>query len=157
MTMEAKQEAACFSTQSGLFDGLAPDSASSKTSSESIAATKAETLLPWLEKYLGASSTFQKVDGKMPALLLAKSGFSNGQLWMRNTSEWRSGAVVCSLSQILETGAVAPRYFLSATACRGILRRAEKRGKTLPAPLEAALRQVADSLPTSKRMEDCKR
>jgi hypothetical protein len=43
------------------------------------------------------------------------------------------------LSDILETGDVPQRFFLSATACRGILRRAEKRGKTLPAALATAL------------------
>jgi hypothetical protein len=40
--------------------------------------------------------------------------------------------VASSLSDILETGDVPRRYFLSATACRGILRRAEKRGRELP-------------------------
>ena len=60
-----------------------------------------------------------------------------------STTEWPKDAAVCSLSDILETGDVPQRYFLSATACRGILRRAEKRGKTLPAALERALRQVA--------------
>jgi hypothetical protein len=43
--------------------------------------------------------------------------------------EFPSAAVACSLSDILETGDVPQRYYLSATACRGILRRAEKRGK----------------------------
>lgn len=35
------------------------------------------------------------------------------------------------------------RYYLSPKACAGILRRAEKRGKALPAALAAALRSVA--------------
>ena len=60
-----------------------------------------------------------------------------------STSEWPSDAAVCSLSDILETGAVPQRYFLSATACQGILRRAEKRGKALPAALHQALQAVA--------------
>src|SRR5690606_15172487 len=59
-----------------------------------------------------------------------------------NTSEWPSDAAVCSLSDILETGELPQRYFLSATACRGILRRAEKRGKELPPMLRRALQQV---------------
>src|SRR5690606_18080115 len=37
-----------------------------------------------------------------------------------------SDGAVCSLSDILETGAVPQRFYLSARACRGILRRAEK-------------------------------
>ena len=64
-------------------------------------------------------------------------------------SEWRSGAVACSLSSILETASIPRRYYLSPTACAGILRRAEKRGKALPPPLARALAAVADSAPTS--------
>jgi len=67
-----------------------------------------------------------------------------------STSEWTGTSVpfpsdddVCSLSDILETGTVPQRYYLSAKACRGILRRAVKRGKELPAALEAALQTVA--------------
>ena len=60
-----------------------------------------------------------------------------------NTSEWPSAAAVCSLSDTLETGDVPQRYFLSATACKGILRRAEKRGKHLPQSLAEALRGAA--------------
>ena len=56
-----------------------------------------------------------------------------------NTSEYPSVGVVCSLSDILETGDVPQRFFLSAKACRGILRRAAKRGKKLPEPLQLAL------------------
>ncbi|OAS92984.1 hypothetical protein A6I77_24515 [Achromobacter xylosoxidans] len=63
--------------------------------------------------------------------------------------EYPSDAVVCSLSDVLETGEVPQRFFLSATACRGILRRAAKRGKELPQPLALALKAVADSEPTS--------
>ena len=60
-----------------------------------------------------------------------------------NTSEWPSDAVVCSLSDTLETGDVPQRFFLSAKACQGILRRAEKRGKKLPPQLHKALHSVA--------------
>ena len=64
--------------------------------------------------------------------------------WTLSTSEYHSAAVACSLSDVLETGAVPQRFFLSATACRGILRRAEKRGKDLPPSLLRALQQVAE-------------
>jgi hypothetical protein len=57
-----------------------------------------------------------------------------------SSSEWPSDAAVCSLSDILETGDVPQRFFLSATACKGILRRAEKRGKEA---LAQALRATA--------------
>ena len=63
-----------------------------------------------------------------------------------NTSEFHSGAAVCSLSDILETGDLPQRYYLSATSCRGILRRAEKRGKALPLMLLQALQQAAEAL-----------
>jgi len=62
-----------------------------------------------------------------------------------NTSEWPSDAAVCSLSETLETGAVPQRFFLSAKACQGILRRAERRGKELPIHLLRALKGVADT------------
>ena len=57
-------------------------------------------------------------------------------------SEWPNDAVVCSLSEVLEMD-VPPKYFLSPKACRGILRRAEKRGRKLPEALCKALREVA--------------
>ena len=62
-----------------------------------------------------------------------------------STLEFHSAAAVCSLSDILETGDVPQRYFLSATACRGILRRAANRGKSLPPSLAAALEAVASA------------
>ena len=60
-----------------------------------------------------------------------------------NTLEFPSDAVACSLSDILEAGNVPQRFFLSSTACKGILRRAEKRGKELPPQLRDALTAVA--------------
>tara|TARA_A100001515_G_scaffold142420_1_gene141193 strand:- start:338 stop:841 length:504 start_codon:yes stop_codon:yes gene_type:complete len=58
-----------------------------------------------------------------------------------NILESPNAAVESSLSDILETD-VSPKYYLSAKACRGILRRAEKRGKDLPESLEIALQEV---------------
>jgi hypothetical protein len=43
----------------------------------------------------------------------------------------------------LETGDVPQRFFLSQKACAGILRRAAKRGKELPAQLAHALEEVS--------------
>ena len=77
-----------------------------------------------------------------------------GPLKTLNISEWPNDAAVCSLSQILETGPIPQRFFLSAKACRGILRRAENRGKTLPPQLALALQAVADLEPTSISTED---
>jgi hypothetical protein len=66
-----------------------------------------------------------------------------GESWTLNSLEWPSDAAVCSLSDTLETGDVPQRFYLSATACKGILRRAEKRGKSLPPQLARALQAVA--------------
>jgi hypothetical protein len=63
-----------------------------------------------------------------------------------NTSEWPSDADVCLLSDTLEIGDVPQRFYLSAKACQGILRRAEKRGKTLPEQLHKALLSVAQEI-----------
>lgn len=60
-----------------------------------------------------------------------------------SSSEFPSGAAACSLSDILETGALPPRFYLSPKACAGILRRAEKRGKRLPERLRRALERTA--------------
>ena len=67
-----------------------------------------------------------------------------------NTSEWPKDADVCSLSDTLETGDVPQRFFLSAKACSGILRRAERRQKKLPAGLLSALQHSMRHSETSK-------
>lgn len=56
-----------------------------------------------------------------------------------STPDWPSDGAVCSLSDILETGDLPRRFYLSPKACAGILRRAEKRGKELPAALAEVL------------------
>lgn len=63
-----------------------------------------------------------------------------GECMTRNTGESPNAAVVSRLSQILE---VTPqeKYSLSAKACQGILRRAERRGKDLPKLLKEVLIQ----------------
>jgi len=83
------------------------------------------------------------------------------ECWTLSMSEWTgmdglslNDDGVCSLSDILETGDVPRRYYLSAKACVGILRRAENRGKTLPPQLQRALAAVADSEPTSTATAD---
>jgi len=66
-----------------------------------------------------------------------------------NTLESPSEGVESLLSHILQgTQDVQPKYYLSQKACEGILRRAEKRGKTLPNALRQAL--VAGTTQTQK-------
>jgi len=49
------------------------------------------------------------------------------------------------LSDVLEEiGTVPEQFYLSRKACLGILRRATRRGKSLPEALERALRARAD-------------
>lgn len=67
-----------------------------------------------------------------------------GAFSIRGISEWPNDAVECSLSDILvETSAVPRRYYLSARACAGILRRSAKRGVKLPSALLTELQRVA--------------
>ena len=61
-----------------------------------------------------------------------------GELTTRNTGECPNAVVVSRLSQILEVNPL-PKYNLTAKACQGILRRAERRGKDLPKRLKAVL------------------
>ena len=69
---------------------------------------------------------------------------SRGASWMHSSSEFRNVDVACSLSDVLETtGEHLARYSLSPKACEGILRRATRRGRTLPTLLQVALEAVA--------------
>lgn len=67
-----------------------------------------------------------------------------GESMTRNTGESPNAAAVSRLSQILE---VTPqeKYSLSAKACQGILRRAERRGKDLPELLKTVLLMQSES------------
>ena len=67
-----------------------------------------------------------------------------GECMTRNTGEFPNAAVVSRLSQILEE-TPQPKYSLSAKACQGILRRAERRGKDLPETLKAVLLMQSES------------
>jgi hypothetical protein len=73
------------------------------------------------------------------------SGFttSRGESWTADTSTCPSGGgASTSLADVLEAS-VPPRYCLSPRAAAGILRRAARRGKTLPGALRAALASLA--------------
>jgi site-specific DNA-cytosine methylase len=91
--------------------------------------------------------------------LRKSSGFSwssagmgfNGVCLTASFSESPSAAVVCSLSDVLESHA-PPRFFLSAKAAKGILRRTQKRGRTLPTRLQKALEELAARDATTARI-----
>ena len=71
---------------------------------------------------------------------------SHGECLTLSTSESPSAAVASSLWDILETGAIPPRFYLSSKACAGILRRAKRRRRRLPPALKEALESVAARL-----------
>jgi hypothetical protein len=72
-----------------------------------------------------------------------------GEYWTLNTGVSPSAARESSLSRILQD-TVPERYYLSRTACLGILRRAKKRGKELPPVLLRALRIQAGLPPSTE-------
>ena len=117
------------------------------------AAISRSPFLEWLSTF-GPAGSFGRTSpaycrNEQGRLAPSSEGWGNSGMggptesWTLNTSEWHSAAVVCLLSHTLERGSVPQRFYLSQRACAGILRRAEKRGKDLPEPLEAALRAVA--------------
>src|SRR5690606_39152039 len=122
---------------------LFPASPSGKTSPAS-SRQKTTLLAHSLASLLGkiASSSLQGRNGKTLVVCLVPKEQSRGGSLMPNISEWPNAAAVCSLSQVLEKGSIPQKFFLSAKACAGILRRAEKRGRHLPLLLEMALRKV---------------
>lgn len=85
---------------------------------------------------------------KPSLLVLSGSGLAwPGGLLTLSSSEFPKDATVSLLSDVLETQGVPAKYCLSPKACRGILRRAAKRGRTLPEELRLALERVAATLP----------
>ncbi len=95
----------------------------------------------------------QGAGGRTLVVCLAPKEQLRGGFSTPNISAWPNAAVVCSLSQVLERGLIPQQFFLSSRACAGILRRAEKRGKSLPRSLAEALLAVA-SAPTSTLTEE---
>ena len=77
-----------------------------------------------------------------------ENGALRGEFSMLSFGECPSVENASHLSQILEASPL-PKYSLSAKACLGIVRRAERRGKELPPILKAALlNQAAGGGPT---------
>lgn len=88
-------------------------------------------------------SLFPTMDGEARVWQVDRAESPHGAYWTLNTSGCHSAAAV-SLSSVLEPeGSIPPKYYLSAKACAGILRRAARRGKALPPMLQRALEAVA--------------
>lgn len=131
-----------------IFDAIADSRASSASgkmcpASSPTATTRSDASLPrWLDA-MPPSFRQDGENGQTRVWLLGQGARSLGGSSMPNTSAWPNDASVCSLSSVLWAGPVPMRYFLSAKACAGILRRAEARGKRLPGPLLRALLEGA--------------
>ena len=128
-----------------------PDGCAGKTSPEPFPAEnqRARTsALSWRKLSELSAIPFMSLD------LTAGAGNLLGEFYWELISPWRGAssmlntgasprdAVVSSLSRILEA-APHPRYYLTKTACLGILRRASERGKELPPQLKLALMMQA--------------
>ena len=107
-------------------------------------ATTAGILPPSYQPSWEPPSLFPRTDGAAVVWQQDRPEWPRGACWTCNTSALPSAGVV-SLSSVLEPAAlIPPKYWLSAKACAGILRRANKRGKELPPALEAALRGATE-------------
>lgn len=74
-------------------------------------------------------------------LCLATGGKLRGEPSMLNFSESPNRAGACSLWQVLEIYA-HPKYSLSSKAVKGIMYRAWKRNKTIPAALQETMDHI---------------
>ena len=129
--------------QTSLFDR---DTWSGRMSPEHSVPQKVKTSPPSLKKLSKSSSrkppvlkclTRDGLHGEASGMW-TDDGALRGELLTLNTGESPNVAVESRLSQILEE-TPHTKYFLSARACDGILRRAERRGKQLPEMLKVAL------------------
>ncbi len=119
-----------------------------KMSRASSPVTMEETLQQSLKKQSELQSRRYPIfmclseDGLFQEPMWVEDGQLRGEFSMLNFGESPRDVVESRLSQILEVN-VPRKYFLSATACRGILNRADRRGKDLPEMLRIALEQQA--------------
>lgn len=84
-------------------------------------------------------SNRQGAGGRTQVVCLDPAVALRGGCSTPNISASPNAGVESFLWQVVERISIPPRYFLSPTACSGILRRAAHRGKTLPPLLHLAL------------------
>ena len=116
-----------------------PERSQAPMAKTSDASSKNSSKSQRMASYL--SIDLRMVSGSTPEKSWQTIAVSHGESLTRNTGESPSVARESTLSQILEANA-PEKYYLSAKACAGILRRAEKRGKELPTMLREALEEV---------------
>lgn len=135
----------CSSVQLNLFDESILNSSCGKMCQAHSIQTTEMIFVPSSKK--SCKSPFLYLDtGAMQDWLTVDTVRSRGEFSTLNFSERPSVVVESFLSQILQADA-PPKYYLSPTACSGILRRAREKGKTLPPELEAVL--IAQSTTTT--------
>lgn len=133
--------------QVSLFDH---DTWCGKIAPEPSAQTKEPTSRSSSKKRCASSSRkpplflYLKKDGRQQAASWVTDGASLGVFSTRNFGESPNVVVESRLSQILEENP-HPKYCLTPVACKGILRRAERRGKELPKLLKEALLLQSES------------
>lgn len=145
-----------------------------RTLSEHSAATEEKTSTPcWKKLRVSQNQDFLYLDcrksgnGQKQEPLTVMGGLSLGELTTLRTGEKPSETAVqemlsvwgphsvaeeSRLSQILEENPL-PKYNLTAKACLGILRRAERRGKDLPERLKAVLIRQSQGASPQERTE----
>lgn len=136
----------CFETQLDLFEicGVPvgddiPVSSFGKMFQEPLVVTKDWILEPCSKKSQRPRFQCLKItNGQTQGWSNGTAVRLRGECWTHNIGESPNVEKESFLSQILED-TVPEKYYLSATAVIGILRRASKRGKDLPAELKEAL------------------
>lgn len=145
--------------QSTIFDVISAESeespSSGRTSPESSQPTTTLLDASSARSWEQLPRSFHQEGSAGPTLvwLLAPNESQHGEFSTLNISDSPNDAAACSLSQVLETGSIPQRFFLSKLACAGILRRAEKRGRVLPEHLARALKDVAGAPATTSQGE----
>ena len=127
------------------------DLLSGKTFQEPSPAIKEPTSKPYSKPFVksGGAPTLlylslRKDDGFLPDVSWETVTALPGVSSTLNITEFPSDVRESTLSQILILNA-PEKYNLSAKACAGILRRAQKRGKELPPMLREALLEVVNA------------
>ena len=111
--------------------------------------------------YVGGKSQCPQGVGRNPACAQTPQDTTEwrGECWTQNLSEFPdsrglslNGVDDCSLSdtvasweEILETGSIPRRYYLTVKAAKGILRRAKVYGNRLPPPLPEVLKSLVSN------------
>ena len=140
------QEAVCLEQQLDLFticgvpvEGNTPVGSFGKTYLEPLAPTKDWILEPCSKRSQRARFQCLRItNGQTQGWSNGMAVRLHGECSTRNIGASPSVVEESFLSQILEA-TVPEKYYLSARACAGIIRRAENRGKELPPELKAAL------------------